>query len=207
MGPVPFGAALIAAPKSLNGSLDVTFFELGQRTSVFTSSDIGRHVLKVGTLDVMFFEFGHLNWILDQKKLCGLKNGRPEAQAGVVRSATIVCRKADEAECDPALARAKHRKKADRPYLPKGKYSGCWYQCDCRLSDESTKRATSSIVAAMCSRQPPLGGPTVWIIRVRPRCVRLCHLFKSTRTTKLKCRHNSHERYDEYRIVKIAIPT
>jgi hypothetical protein len=71
MGPVSFGAALIAAPKSLNGSLDVTFFELEHRTSAFASWDIGRHVLQVGTLDVMFFELGHLNWILDQKKLCG----------------------------------------------------------------------------------------------------------------------------------------
>ena len=70
MGPVSFGATLIAAPKSLNGSLDVTFFMLEHRTSTFASWDIGRHVLLVGTLDVMFFELGHLNWILDQKKLC-----------------------------------------------------------------------------------------------------------------------------------------
>jgi hypothetical protein len=61
MGPVSFGAAQIAAPKSLNGSLDVTFLELEQRTSAFASWDIGRHVLLVGTLDVMFFELGHLN--------------------------------------------------------------------------------------------------------------------------------------------------
>jgi hypothetical protein len=71
MGPFSFGAALIAAPKSLNGSLDVTFFELEHRTSAFASWDIGRHALQVGTLDVIFFELGHLNWILDQKKLCG----------------------------------------------------------------------------------------------------------------------------------------
>jgi hypothetical protein len=71
MGPVSFGAALIAAPKSLNGSLDVTFFELEYRTSAFASWDIGRHFLQVGTLDVMFFELGHLNWILDQKQLSG----------------------------------------------------------------------------------------------------------------------------------------
>jgi hypothetical protein len=37
MGPVSFGAALIAAPKSLNGSLDVTFFELEHRTPAFAS--------------------------------------------------------------------------------------------------------------------------------------------------------------------------
>jgi hypothetical protein len=37
MGPVSFGAALIAASKSLNGSLDVTFFELGHWTSCFSS--------------------------------------------------------------------------------------------------------------------------------------------------------------------------
>jgi hypothetical protein len=66
MGPVSFGAALIAAPKSLSGSLDVTFFELEHRTSAFAGWDTGRHVLQVGTLDVMFFELGHLNWILDQ---------------------------------------------------------------------------------------------------------------------------------------------
>jgi hypothetical protein len=71
MGPILFGAALIAAPKSLNGSLDVIFFELEHRMSAFASWDIGRHVLQVGTLGVMFFELGHLNWILDQKKLCG----------------------------------------------------------------------------------------------------------------------------------------
>ena len=71
MEPVSFGAALIAASKSLNGSLDVTGFELEHRTSAFASWDIGRHVLQVGTLDVMIFELGHLNWILDQKKLCG----------------------------------------------------------------------------------------------------------------------------------------
>jgi hypothetical protein len=29
------------------------------------------HVLQIGTLDVMFLELGHLNWILDQNKLCG----------------------------------------------------------------------------------------------------------------------------------------
>jgi hypothetical protein len=71
MGLVLFGAALIAAPKSLNGSLDVTLFELEHKTSAFASWDIGRHVLQVGTPDVMVFELGHLNWILDQKKLCG----------------------------------------------------------------------------------------------------------------------------------------
>jgi hypothetical protein len=37
MGQVSFGAALIAAPKSLNGSLDVTIFELEHRTSAFAS--------------------------------------------------------------------------------------------------------------------------------------------------------------------------
>jgi hypothetical protein len=61
MGPVSFGAALIAAPNTLNGSLDVTFLELEHRTSAFASWDIGRYVLQVGTLDVMFFELGHLN--------------------------------------------------------------------------------------------------------------------------------------------------
>jgi hypothetical protein len=70
LGPVSFGAALIAAPKSLNGSLDVRFFELEHRTSgfelehrtsAFASWDIARHVLQVGTLDVMVFELGHLN--------------------------------------------------------------------------------------------------------------------------------------------------
>jgi hypothetical protein len=70
LGRVSFGAALIAAPKSLNVSLDVTSFELEHWTSAFASWDIGRHVLQVGTLDVMFFELVHLNWILDQKKLC-----------------------------------------------------------------------------------------------------------------------------------------
>ena len=72
LGPVSFGATLNAAPKSQNGSLDVTFFEFEHRTTTFSSWDIGRHVLLVGTLEVMFFELGHLNWILDQKKLCGL---------------------------------------------------------------------------------------------------------------------------------------
>jgi hypothetical protein len=57
MGPVSFGAALIAAPKSLTGSLDVTVFELEHRTSAFASWDTGSHVLKVGTLVVMFFRF------------------------------------------------------------------------------------------------------------------------------------------------------
>jgi hypothetical protein len=67
MGPVSSGGALIAAPKSLNGSLDVKKFELEHRTSAFASWDIGRYVLQVGKLNVMFFELGHLNWILDQK--------------------------------------------------------------------------------------------------------------------------------------------
>jgi hypothetical protein len=71
MGPVSLSTALIAAPKSLNGSLDVKFIELEHRTSAFASWDVGRHVLQVGTLDVMSFELGHLNWILDRKKLCG----------------------------------------------------------------------------------------------------------------------------------------
>jgi hypothetical protein len=61
MGPVSFGAALIAAPKSLNGSLDVTVFEFEHRTSAFASWDIGRHVLQVETLDVIVFELGYLN--------------------------------------------------------------------------------------------------------------------------------------------------
>jgi hypothetical protein len=52
MRPVSFGAALIAAPKSLNGSLNVTFFELEHRTSCFTSWDTGRHVFRVGTPDL-----------------------------------------------------------------------------------------------------------------------------------------------------------
>jgi hypothetical protein len=73
MGPVSFGAALIAAPKSLNGSLDVTLFELEHRTSGFASWDIGRHVLQVGTLDVMFGELGYLNWIFGSFcDLCGI---------------------------------------------------------------------------------------------------------------------------------------
>jgi hypothetical protein len=61
MGPASFGAALIAAPKSQNGSLDVTLFELEHRMSAFASWDIGRHVLQNGTPDVMFFELGLLN--------------------------------------------------------------------------------------------------------------------------------------------------
>jgi hypothetical protein len=64
MGPVSFGAALIEAAKSLNGSLDVTFFEswsigrqfceLGHRTTCFTSWDTGRHVFRVGTPELDF---------------------------------------------------------------------------------------------------------------------------------------------------------
>jgi hypothetical protein len=54
--------------KSLNGSLDVMFSELGNRTSRFASCDIGRHDFEVGTLDVMFFELGHLNWKMNQNK-------------------------------------------------------------------------------------------------------------------------------------------
>jgi hypothetical protein len=59
MGPVSFGAALIAAPKSLNGSLDVTFVELEHRTSAFarscfTSWDTGRHGFRVGTPEMDF---------------------------------------------------------------------------------------------------------------------------------------------------------
>jgi hypothetical protein len=48
-------------------------FRVGAEDVSFASWDIGRHVmfLQVGTLDVMFFELGHLNWILDQQKLCG----------------------------------------------------------------------------------------------------------------------------------------
>jgi hypothetical protein len=48
MGPVSFGAALIAAPKSLYGSMDVKVFDLEHRTSAFASWDIGRHVYKLG---------------------------------------------------------------------------------------------------------------------------------------------------------------
>jgi hypothetical protein len=44
------------------------FSELGNRTSRFTSCDIGLHVFEVGTLEVMFFELGHLNWKMDQNK-------------------------------------------------------------------------------------------------------------------------------------------
>jgi hypothetical protein len=54
MGPFSFGAALIAAPKSLIRSLDVTFFELEHRTSCFTSWDTGRHVFRVGTPELDF---------------------------------------------------------------------------------------------------------------------------------------------------------
>jgi hypothetical protein len=74
MGPVSFGAALIAAPKSLNGSLDVTlidleqtdvrFCALGHRASCFTSWDTGRHVCRVGIPELDFGSFcdlcGHL---------------------------------------------------------------------------------------------------------------------------------------------------
>jgi hypothetical protein len=71
MGPVSFGAALIVAPKSINGSLNVTFFELEHCTSGFASWYMGRHVYKSGHWTSRFFELGHLNWILDRKKLCG----------------------------------------------------------------------------------------------------------------------------------------
>jgi hypothetical protein len=54
MGPVSFGAALIASPKSLNGSLQGRFLELEHRTLAFAGRDIGRRVLQVGTLGVMF---------------------------------------------------------------------------------------------------------------------------------------------------------
>jgi hypothetical protein len=64
MGPVSFGAALIAAPKFLNESLAVTLFELEHRTSAFASWDIrrlfftswdtGRHVFRVGPPELDF---------------------------------------------------------------------------------------------------------------------------------------------------------
>jgi hypothetical protein len=57
MGPVSFGAALIVAPKSINGSLNVTFL----------SWSTVRQVLRVGTWGVMFTSrdtgrHGFSNW-------------------------------------------------------------------------------------------------------------------------------------------------